>query len=75
MEVHDWETLGEHNLNITQWGKRKTVILLALKHSIIQKTWSIICMLVIDWPITIQYQLNNSNRTGHRTIQHGALHI
>ena len=46
MEVHDWETLGEHNLNIiTQWGKRKTVILLALKHSIIQKTWSIICML------------------------------
>ena len=28
---------------ITHWGKHKTVILLALKHSIIEKTWSIIC--------------------------------
>ena len=31
-----WETLSEHNLSImTQWGKHKTVILLALKHCII----------------------------------------
>ena len=34
--LHDWETLSEHNLSImTQWGKHKMVILLALKHSII----------------------------------------
>ena len=44
MLLHNWETLSEHNLSImTHWGKHKTVILLALKHSIIQKTWSIIC--------------------------------
>ena len=30
-------------MNITHWGKHKTVILLALKQSIIEKTWSIIC--------------------------------
>ena len=43
LRLHDWETLSEHNLSImTQWGKHKTVILLALKHSIIEKTWSII---------------------------------
>ena len=41
--------IGEHNLSIiklgimTQWGKHKTVILLALKHNIIEKTWSIVC--------------------------------
>ena len=41
--LHDWETLSEHNLSImTQWGKHKTVILLALKHSIIEKTWSLV---------------------------------
>ena len=37
--LHDWKTLSEHNLSImTQWEKHKTVILLALKHSIIEKT-------------------------------------
>ena len=42
--LHDYETSSEHNLSrMTQWGKHKTVILLALKHSIIEKTWSIIC--------------------------------
>ena len=39
MLLHNWETLSEHNLNImTHWGKHKTVILLALKHTIIEKT-------------------------------------
>ena len=28
---------------MAHWGKHKTGILLALKHSIIEKTWSIIC--------------------------------
>ena len=41
--LHDWATLSEHNLSImTHWGRNKTIILLKMKHSIIEKTWSIV---------------------------------
>ena len=39
---------------ITHWGKHKTVILLALKHSIIEKTWSIICSSLAEGGSTVR---------------------